>query len=236
MEKKVEFKVGKETLRGSLFIPQGDGPFPGVVFFHGRGSSRRRYLKISKRLSEKGFIVLAFDFRGCGKSEGKFEDKTLRMGIDDARAGLEFLLEQKTDRDRIGVMGTSFGGFVAGVLMGEFDFIKSLVLRAPAVYPNELLDLHVNNISDHAHLKRENWLRSIAYEGISNFKGNLLVIQSEKDKVVHDWVVQNYIDRAIKASKKELVIQKGAGHDLRGNPPALEEFYRLTFDWFTKTL
>ncbi len=79
-------------------------------------------------------------------------------------------------------------------------------------------------------------MRSIAYEGISNFKGNLLVIQSEKDKVVHDWVVQNYIDRAIKASKKELVIQKGAGHDLRGNPPALEEFYRLTFDWFTKTL
>lgn len=236
MEKKVEFRVGEETLRGSLFIPKGKGPFPGVVFYHGRGSSRKRYLEISKRLAEKGIMAFCFDFRGCGVSDGAFENQTQRMGIDDARAGLSFLLSQNVDKNRIGVMGTSFGGFVAAILVGEFDSIKSLVLRAPAVYPNKLLDLHVKLISDHNHIEKEEWLESIAYEGMSLFKGSLLVIQSEKDDVIDPWIVQNYYDKAINASKKELFIQEGAGHSLHATPDSLKEFYELTFSWFTKTL
>ena len=49
MEKQVEFKVGDEVIRGSLFAPVEEGPFPGVVFYHGRGSSRKRYLEITYR-------------------------------------------------------------------------------------------------------------------------------------------------------------------------------------------
>ena len=143
MEKKVEFKVGDDILRGSLFTPVGQGPFPGVVFFHGRGSSRGRYLEISKRLAEKGFMALAFDFRGCGESDGNFPDQTQRMGIDDARAGLEFLLSQNVDKNRIGVMGTSFGGFVTAIIVPEFEFIKSIVLRVPAIFPEELANDHI---------------------------------------------------------------------------------------------
>ena len=236
MEKKVKFKIGNETLRGSLFIPNGKGPFPGVIFYHGRGSSRKRYLEISRRLAEAGIMALAFDFRGCGESDGKFPDQTQRMGIDDARAGLEFLLKQNVDKDRIGVMGTSFGGFVAAIIVPEFEFIKSIVLRVPAVYPNEALDMHVKLISDLSKIEKEKWLASIAYDGISKFKGNLLVIQSEKDEVVKDWIVKNYYDKAISSRNKKLVIQKGAGHDLRENPSALNEFYELTFSWFLKTL
>ena len=99
--RQVEFKVGNETLRGSLFVPKGKGPFPGVVFYHGRGSSRKRYLEISKRLEESGIMAFAFDFRGCGESDGVFKDQTQRMGIDDARAGLEFLLGQNVDKNRM---------------------------------------------------------------------------------------------------------------------------------------
>jgi uncharacterized protein len=235
MEKEVEFKVGEEILRGTIFTPEGEGPFPGVVFFHGRGSSRGRYLEISRRLSAKGIMALAFDFRGCGESDGNFEEQKQRMGIDDGRAAIEFLLSQKVDPKRIGVIGTSFGGFVASILMKDYD-VKSLVLRAPAVYPNELLDINVKTIADYYHLEKDKWLSSVAYEGISHFKGNLLVIESEKDEVVRDWVVRNYYDRAENAAKKELFVQKGAGHDLRNNPESLEEFYKLTFDWFIKTL
>ncbi len=235
MEKQVEFKVEEDTLRGSLFTPEGNGPFPGVVFYHGRGSSRERYLEISKRLSNEGIMALAFDFRGCGESDGKFPDQTQKMGIDDARAGLEFLLKQNVDKNRIGIMGTSFGGFVAAILMNEFS-INSLILRVPAVYPNQVLDSHVKLISDLSKIEKEKWLTSFAYEGISKFKGSLLVIQSEKDEVVKDWIVKNYYDKAISSEIKKLVVQKEAGHDLRKTPSALKEFYDLTFDWFLKTL
>lgn len=236
MEKKVEFKVGKETLRGSLFIPSGKGPFPGVVFYHGRGSSRKNYLPMAKKLSNNGIIGLAFDFGGCGESDGVFKDQTQRMGIDDAKAGLEFLLSQNVDRNRIGVMGSSFGGFVAAIIIPEFEFIKSMILRVPAVYPDELLDINVGLIKDYYHIEKEKWLSSIAYDGISKFKGNLLVIQSEKDDVVKDWIVKNYYDRAENAAKRELFVQKGAGHSLHATPDLLKEFYKLTFDWFLETL
>lgn len=236
MEKQVEFKVGNEILQGSLFIPNGNGPFPGVVFYHGRGSSRKRYLEISKRLADRGFTALAFDFRGCGESDGKFEDKTQRMGTEDARAGLEFILGQNVDRNRIGIMGTSFGGFVTALIIPDFSFVKSIVLRVPAIYPDEILDIHVINISDYSNIDRERWESSAAFKGITTFKGDLLVIQSEKDEVVDPWIVQKYFNDANKTRQRKLVIQKGAGHNLRENKPALEEFYKITFDWFIKTL
>lgn len=235
MNRDVKFKVGKETLRGSLFVPEGNGPFPGVVFYHGRGSSRKRYIEISKRLEASGIMALAFDFRGCGESDGVFKNQTQRMGIDDARAGLEFLLDQNVDKNRIGVMGTSFGGYVASILMGEF-YVKSLILRAPADYPDETLETHVKSIKDLENIDREKWLKSISYRGIAHFKGNLLVIQSEKDDVVKDWIVKNYYDRAENAVKRELFVQKGAGHSLHATPDLLKEFYKLTFDWFLETL
>lgn len=236
MEKQVEFKVGNETLRGSLFIPNGNGPFPGVLFYHGRGSSRKRYLEISKRLADRGFMALAFDFRGCGESDGKFENQTQRMGTEDARAGLEFILGQNVDRNRVGIMGTSFGGFVTGLIIPDFDFVKSIVLRVPAVYPDEILDIHVINISEYSNINRERWASSAAFKGIATFKGDLLVIQSEKDEVVDPWIVQKYFDDASNTRQRKLVVQKGAGHSLLDDPSLLEQFYELTFDWFIKTL
>ncbi|MBI4098074.1 MAG: alpha/beta fold hydrolase, partial [Candidatus Levybacteria bacterium] len=153
--RQVEFKVGHETLRGSLFIPKGNGPFPGIVFYHGRGSSRKRYLPMAKRLARAGILALAFDFRGCGKSDGVFEQQTQRMGIDDAKAGLNFLLEQNVDKERIGIMGTSFGGFVTAILMNEFDYIKSLVLRVPAIFPEEIMDINVDDLRKYSYIEKE---------------------------------------------------------------------------------
>jgi len=55
----VEFKVGKDTLRGSLFIPDGKGPFPGVIFFHGSGSTGDTYFEAQKdwQVMEFGLYV-----------------------------------------------------------------------------------------------------------------------------------------------------------------------------------
>lgn len=236
MKEKVEIKVGEEKMRGNLYTPEGEGPFPGVVFYHGRGSSRRRYTGISKELSKNGVIALAFDFRGCGESDGVFEEQSQRMGIDDAREGLKFLLEQNVDSNRIGISGSSYGCFVAAIIMQEFDFVKSLVFRAPAVYPDELLDAHVSSLQDHAYIKREKWLESIAYNGIEHFKGDLLIIQSENDEVVHPWVVEEYYNRAVNASKREMFILKGAKHSLIPTPELFEKSNEVTLEWLLKTL
>lgn len=240
MEKKVEFKIGKGTsrgtLRGSLFIPSGKGPFPGVVFYHGRGSDRERYLPMAKFLSGKGIIALAFDFGGCGESDGIFENQTHRMGVKDARAGLEFLLAQNVDRTRVGIQGTSFGGYVAGMLLNDYDFIKSVVLRVPASYSDGWLNRTVH-ASDYKSFvsKKENWISSSSYKGISEFTGSLLVIKSRNDEIVPSECVDKYFEDAVKTKNKKMIVQN-ADHSFKNYPEALDEFYSLTQDWFLKTL
>ncbi|OGH02834.1 MAG: hypothetical protein A2798_00145 [Candidatus Levybacteria bacterium RIFCSPHIGHO2_01_FULL_37_17] len=234
MEKKVEFKVGALNLVGSLFTPKGRGPFPSVVIYHGRGSSRGRYLDLSKKLSKNGIMAFAFDFRGCGESDGILEEGTQRMGIDDARGGLEFLLKQNVDKDRVGIFGSSFGGFVGAVIAGEYH-IKSIVFRAPAVYPDETLDTYVDSIEE-LDFSREEWLSSIAYKGISKFKGNLLIIKNEKDEVVKPWVVKNYLTSAVHAIKKEMFVLKGASHSISEIPKLKKESDDKVVNWFLETL
>lgn len=236
MEKKVEFKSGKETLRGSLFVPQGKGQFPGVVFCHGRGSDRTRYLPMAKFLSDKGMITLAFDFGGCGKSTGVFANQTHRMGIEDGKAGLEFLLSQNVDRNRIGIQGTSFGGYVAGMILNDYDFIKSVVLRVPASYSDELFDTTVTADEEKDFFaKRENWMNASSYKGISSFSGNLLVIKSKNDEVVSSEAVDKYFNDAKKAKQKKMIVQN-AGHAFSNDPIGLKEFHHLTENWFLETL
>lgn len=236
MEKKVEFKIGKETLRGSLFVPQGTGPFPGIVFFHGRGSDRTRYLPMAKFLANKGIVTLAFDFGGCGKSSGVFSSQTHRMGVEDGRVGLKFLLSQNVDKKRIGIQGTSFGGYVTGMLLNDYDFIKSVVLRVPASYSDELLDTTLRAGDEEDFFSRkENWIDSSSYKGISNFTGNLLVIKSKNDEIVSSEAVDKYFDDAKKAKSKKMIVQN-AGHSFSNDPKGLEEFYHFVQDWFLETL
>lgn len=236
MEKKVEFKAGKESLRGSLFVPKGKGPFSAVIFFHGRGSDRTRYLTMAKFLSNKGMITLAFDFGGCGKSTGVFANQTHRMGIEDGRSALEFLLNQNVDKKRIGIQGTSFGGYVTGMLLNDYDFIKSVVLRVPASYADEKLDATVHAFEETSFFsKKENWINASSYKGISKFTGSLLVIKSKNDEVVSSEAVDKYFEDAIKAKKKKMIVQI-ADHSFSNDNKGLEEFYHLTQDWFLETL
>jgi uncharacterized protein len=231
----VEFKIQNETLRGSLFIPDGKGPFPGVVFYHGRGSSRGNYLPIAESLAQNGVTALAFDFRGCGESDGEFNNQTHKMGIEDGKAALEFLLTQNVDKERIGIQGTSFGGYVTGMILNDHDFIKSVVLRAPSAHSDQTLN-YKGEVENGYFAKRENWINSGSYRGLGKFKGNLLVIESEKDELLMSEEVEKYYNVAADALKRELYIHKGAGHSLSGNPKAMEEFQKITVDWFLKTL
>src|SRR3989304_2760892 len=236
--RQVEFKVNGTTLRGSLFIPKGKGPFPAVIFFHGRGGSRTNYLFMAEKLAEKGILTLAFDFRGCGKSDGIFKNQTHRMGITDGDAGLNFILKQKVDRKRIGIQGSSFGGYVACMILEKYSFfVKSLVLRVPAAYSDSMLDTTISADDEKDFFgKEDNWINSSSYKAIEKYKGSLLVIQSQHDEIILDRAVRKYYDLAFKAKRKRYFMQKGAKHSIHDNYKARKEFNELTIGWFQKTL
>lgn len=76
--------------------------------------------------------AVRFDFSGCGKSQGRFEDMDVLREILDAIAILQYVRSLPYITD-IYLLGHSQGGVIAGMLAGLYpDIVKKLILLAPA--------------------------------------------------------------------------------------------------------
>lgn len=105
-----------------------------AIICHGFGSNKERPLlkAIADSLQSKGIASIRFDFNGCGKSEGKFEDMTVPNEIEDAKRVIAYALQQPWVAD-ISLVGHSQGGVVASMVAGELKgSIRSVALCAPA--------------------------------------------------------------------------------------------------------
>jgi uncharacterized protein len=113
-------------LAGTVRIP--DGIKPGerraaFLVLHGFGSNHTssNVLQPTKVLGDLGYVTLGFDMRGCGASEGEHGNLICLEQVEDTRNALTFLAKHPAvDPDRIGVIGSSFGGAVA-VYAGGVD-------------------------------------------------------------------------------------------------------------------
>jgi len=122
-EEVVSFQSAGLRLHGILSVP--DGLRPGerraaFLVLHGFGSNSDSPTCITpaRVLNEFGYVTLRFDMRSCGKSEGEFGGIICLEQVDDTGNALDFLARHgNVDPDRIGVIGSSFGGAV-GVYAG----------------------------------------------------------------------------------------------------------------------
>ena len=231
MEKKIEFKVGKEKLGGKLFVPSGNAPFPAVIFFHGSGGIGNTNFESAKMLSKQGILGFAFNYRGVGLSEGKFEEQTIQGAIADSEAAFDvFIKNSSVDKDKIGLFGGSLGGYVAAFLASKNP--KSIILQAPAAYSDKILDIQRDENRD----LNVGFEDSISYINISKYKGWLLVQKCEKDEVIPKGMVELYYDKATNAKKKKFYVIKGAKHWLGGQPKQKKESQENIIKWFKETL
>ncbi len=238
--KPVNIPVNKEKLSGILFIPDAAGRklLPSIVIFHGRGSSKKRYIDRGRALAKNGFLTLVFDFRGCGKSDGKFVDQTIARGFEDAVAGYDYLTAQSLcDKNKIGVFGGSFGGYQAALLT-EKRIVASLILAAPAIYQDQWWDKipEIMDLEEKALYRRQSEFHNTkAMLAIQKYSGPILIIQHEKDEIVPHRVTQAYYDNAINASLREKQIIPNAPHAIH-KQNFLKQSTNIIATWFLKTL
>ena len=118
-EQVVSFKSAGLRLHGVLGVPEDlRAPERRAAFLvlHGFGSNSEssNVLAPTRVLSEFGYVTLRFDMRGCGKSEGEFGRVICLEQVEDLGNALDFLATHPAvDPDRIGAIGSSFGGAVA---------------------------------------------------------------------------------------------------------------------------
>jgi dipeptidyl aminopeptidase/acylaminoacyl peptidase len=102
-------------LVGDLFVPDGLAPGSaraGVVLCHGYTGVKDLYLPDNARvLTGAGYVVLTFDYKGWGESEGPRSRLAPYSRVADVQAALTFLGAQpEVDAGRLGLYGTSYGG------------------------------------------------------------------------------------------------------------------------------
>ena len=102
-------------LVGDLYAPddlRSDERRTGIVLCHGYTGVKDLYLPDNARvLVEAGYVVLAFDYKGWGESEGPRTRLAPYSRVADVQAALTFLGAQAfVDENRLGIYGTSYGG------------------------------------------------------------------------------------------------------------------------------
>jgi len=138
-------------LAGTLSLPDGKGPFPGVVLISGTGHNTRDedvwshkvFLVLADALTRGGLAVLRYDKRGVGGSSGNYDAATTADFTSDAEAAVTWLKTQtQIDARRIGVLGHSEGGIIAPAVAAADKSVAFVIMIAgPSIRGDKLFIL-----------------------------------------------------------------------------------------------
>jgi esterase/lipase len=235
----VTFSSEGQKIDGSLILPSiTKEKLPAVIFFHGMTSSKEKYVPIAETIAKEGIVGLALSLRGHGKSEGNFNKLTVSDLVNDGLTAYDFLISQPNiDEKRIGICGVSVGAAVASLVCAQRN-VKSLAMRVPATYSDELMNMTLSQLMVNEEKIFKN-MRDVsntpAVKAISNFSGSLLVITSENDHIIPAEISDGYYLKAKRVRKKEKFEIKGATHNLT-NENWKKQFTEEIIRWFKQTL
>ncbi len=126
----------REQLFGIYHFPVGTYKPPLVILLHGFGEtkSNRKFVRLSRALEKEGVAVFRFDFSGCGDSQGKLVNTTVKKWVADLYSATQAVLkEADIDMTRIAIIGHSLGAVVSALFKNQFNFtLKTMIFWAPA--------------------------------------------------------------------------------------------------------
>lgn len=147
-EKEVSFsnKSNGILLKGTLSIPASIElkKAPAMVLIVGSGSidrdeticAHKPFAVIADFFAKRGFVVLRYDKRGVGKSEGDLKRATTKDLAEDAEYAIDYLKQlYYIDKNSIGVIGHSEGALIAADLASKKRDISYIVMMAGPTTP-----------------------------------------------------------------------------------------------------
>jgi len=218
-------------------------------FLSGKNSTTNRTL--TRLLNDQGLATFRFDFFGQGDSDGPFEDLTTALAVHQTETALDLIIAR--GYDRIGLVGSSFGGLVAILTAARRRDIACVALKCPVVDFAEELRLTfgleelarwkamdtIPNIMGGPERVRlryafyEDCLRQIAYGPAERIIVPALIVQGEKDECVplHQ---SRQLYNALNGPKRLDLLPEADHQFTRG-----EDFHRMTAsisDWLVTHL
>ncbi|HNQ62968.1 MAG: hypothetical protein ILNGONEN_02175 [Syntrophorhabdaceae bacterium] len=217
-------------IKGILTTPRDDKRYPCVILSHGLISSKEssKYLALSERLVLDGIATCRFDYHGCGESEGNIEETTLTIRVGNLDSIFEYVFKHKLiDPEKIGILGSSFGGSTCIVKASKDKRVKCISLWATPFLLEKKDGGRISEI-DFNETIYDDFLK---YDLLSEAKKITcaLVIHGEDDEVVPLYEGKA-IYKNIKKPKK-LYIIKGGDH-IFSVVSHREKVIELATNWF----
>ncbi len=107
-------EAGGIELSAAVHLPK-KTPAPVIVCSHGLLSLKEspKFIAIGEEMSSAGFCALRFDFSGCGESPPRKSASLVEARKRDLDAVLKFAFNQPWSSGRMGLLGSSMGGFLS---------------------------------------------------------------------------------------------------------------------------
>ncbi len=147
---------------------------------------------------KSGFTVLRINFRGVGRSQGKFDNGVGELT--DAATALDWLQNQNPDITSFWISGFSFGAWIAMQLMMRRPEIQAFVAASPPVNKYD-------------------------FSFLSPCPAKGLIVQGDQDSIVSESAVTEFVDKIAKQKNTEIDynIIFGADHFFRDKLDELSE-------------
>jgi len=186
-------------------------------------------------LTEKGYIVVSVDNRGTGGKGADFKKTTYKeLGkyeIEDQIQAAQYLGSLPyIDKNRIGMFGWSFGGYMTSLAMTKgADTFKMGIAVAPvtnwrfydSVYTERYMQTPQENESGYDNNSPINY--------VSNLKGAYLLVHGSADDNVHYQNTMRMIESLVQANKQfDLFIYPDKNHGIYGGNTRLHLYNKMT--------
>jgi len=227
---------GTTPLYGMLQFPSNFDPakkYPTLVSVYGGPESSavdERFVTPSP-LTELGFLVLNVESRAVpGRGRRQLDSLYLKLGqteIDDMAAGVRALWPRPYfDKDRVGVHGTSYGGYSSILLLLKHpDAFAAAAASSPVTAWDHYDTIYTERYMWIPQENTEGYLAGSAMPLAGNLKGRLMLYWGTADNNVHPSNMMQFI-AALQQAGKSFEVQVGPDRGHTGlNRDRMMEFF-----------
>ncbi len=186
-------------------------------------------------LTQKGYIVVSVENRGTGARGEAFKKATYmqlgKLETEDQISGAEFLGNLPyVDKDRIGIFGWSYGGYMSALCMTKGNaFFKAGIAVAPVTnwryYDNIYTERYMRKPQDNASGYDDN----SPINHVTKLKGKFLLVHGSGDDNVHVQNSMDLITALVNANKQfDLMIYPNKNHGIYGGNTRLHLYKKMT--------
>ncbi|TVY10033.1 alpha/beta hydrolase [Paenibacillus cremeus] len=258
MEHHITIRSGELDLAATLHYPVSGAAgskanrHPIIIIAHGFIGTRigvdRLFVNAARDFCRHGYMVLRFDYGGCGESTGDYGQGGLDALIDQTRHVIDYALDiDCVDPQRLILLGHSLGGAVAILTAARDKRVKTLVLWAAVAYPfNDIINITgkqlyeravQNGSSDYLGYNFEpvffdSLTKHQPFEQLRKFNGDVFLVHGTADEVIpvdYCFLYQKlFWMRSQGLCDKEVIFQ--ANHTFTGRE-AKEQLLSKTREW-----